>query len=148
MQALSKLKMRTLKTSKVLNAILLLWIAGWLYYAAFNWDIFIIGLNTNLGFAVVKCYPFIISFLTGLVVLVLLKYLATFNELSRNNKIALLEKDVEIYKMKEVLFRMQNSDVNKSTATLNALYDKLDELAKQSKETNDPKEIDEDKEKE
>lgn len=130
-------KMKTIKTSRALNAILLIWIAGWIYYALFNWDIFIIGLNTNLGFTVMKCYPFLITFFTGLIALLFLKYLSTFNEMNKDNKISLYEKDLEIFKMKEVLFRMQNPDVGKSASNLNALYDKLDELSDQIKTNSD-----------
>jgi hypothetical protein len=53
------------------------------------------------------------------------------------DKISLLKKDIEILKLKEVLFKMQSEGMNKSTATVNALQAKLDELSKKRDENHD-----------
>jgi uncharacterized membrane protein YraQ (UPF0718 family) len=117
---------------------LAVWIIAWLYYALFNWDVFAIKLNTNLGFAVIGGYPFVFFFILGLLALGFLKYVLQYNQVQQQSrekdqehKVAMLEKDIEILKLKEVLFKMQTTDLNKSTANLNALHSKLDELSKQ-----------------
>jgi uncharacterized coiled-coil protein SlyX len=40
-----------------------------------------------------------------------------------------MEKDIELLKMKEVLFKMQTSEMDKSSSQLNALHEKLDSLS-------------------
>jgi hypothetical protein len=82
--------------------------------------------------------PFVIFFILGLFMLVVIRYSHHFyllKELNREkdeqkNK-ALLEKDIEILKLKEVLFKMQSKDMSDSSASLKALQDKLDSISAQ-----------------
>ena len=130
--------MKNHKLNNTINVILVIYLAVWIYYAIFNWDVFVIKLNTNAGFSVIGGFPFIFFFLLGLVTLLLLKYVAHLHILQGERKekdqvhrITLLEKDIEILKMKEVLFKMQTSEMSKNSSHLNALHEKLDELSNQ-----------------
>ncbi len=116
----------------------------WMYYAIFNWDVFAIKLNTNAGFSVIGGFPFIFFFLIGLVALFILRYFIYVHKVAsdkqeRNSKhkIALMEKDIELLKMKEVLFKMQTSEMDKSSSQLNALHEKLDNLTNQISDKNE-----------
>lgn len=122
--------------SNALNFTLALYAAVWIYYAAFNWEIFSIKLNTNAGFAVIGGYPFVFFFLLGLVALLSVKYFFHLNkvredrrEKDSSHRIALMEKDIELLKMKEVLFKMQTSEMEQNSSNLNALHEKLDQLS-------------------
>lgn len=126
---------RTVLTN-VTNFILALYAAVWIYYAAFNWEVFAIKLNTNAGFSVIGGYPFVFFFLLGLVTLLTVKYLIHLNKVHEDktekdsrHRIAIMEKDIELLKMKEVLFKMQTSEMGKNSSHLDALHEKLDNLS-------------------
>ncbi|MDF1571080.1 MAG: hypothetical protein P1P82_05625 [Bacteroidales bacterium] len=126
---------RTVLTN-VTNFILALYTAVWIYYAAFNWEVFSIKLNTNAGFSVIGGYPFVFFFILGLVTLLTIKYLIHLNKVHEDktekdsrHRIAIMEKDIELLKMKEVLFKMQTSEMGKNSSHLNALHEKLDNLS-------------------
>lgn len=128
--------MKKTQLRSAINIILILWIFIWIYYAAFNWDVFKVKLNTHLGFATIGGYPFLFFFIFGLIILVVIKYINHFTDLKNTGKeketktkITLLEKDLEIYKLKEVLFNMQASEANKNAETFKSLQEKLDEIA-------------------
>ncbi len=132
--------MKLARTKVILNIVIIAWIVLWAYYAVFNWDVFIVKLNTSLGFTVINCFPFIFFFVFGLVCLGLLKFLLNqlhmqlkLHDKDSNSKIALLEKDIEILKLKEVLFNMQTDEMNKNASSLGELQKKLDELSGQVK---------------
>lgn len=128
--------MKKTHLKSAINIILVLWIFVWIYYAAFNWDIFKVKLNTHLGFATIGGYPFIFFFILGIIALILIKYINHYSELKKigkekdtETKITLLEKDLEIYKLKEVLFNMQVTEANKNAETFKSVQKKLDEIA-------------------
>lgn len=130
--------MKNHKLNNAVNVILILYLAVWIYYAAFNWDVFAIKLNTNAGFSVIGGYPFVFFFVLGLVALLILKYVIHVSLLQKErgdkdqrHRITILEKDIEILKMKEVLFKMQTSEMSKNSSHLNALHEKLDTLSNQ-----------------
>lgn len=121
----------------IIDLTLLLWVLIWIYYAIFNWDVFVAQLNTSIGFSLVKTHPFVVFFAIGLVMLLIIKFAFSSYELiltdkqkSQENKVALLEKDIEIYKLKEVLFKMQSDEMNKSSTNLTALHAKIDDLTR------------------
>lgn len=127
--------MNKLKLKHILNIAIIAWLVIWIYYLAFNWEVFSINLKTNLGFAVTGGYPFVFFFLIGLLFLILIKYFdqsITIRRISKDkdteNRIALLEKDIELLQMKETLYKMQSEEMNKSNASLNALHERLDEM--------------------
>jgi len=141
-----------------INSALVLWIFIWAYYLAFNWGVFTVELKTNLGFAVISSYPFLFFFFIGLILLIILKYayhLISIQEQNqiqdKENKTSLLEKDIEILKLKEVLFKMQTKDMNESSSALAALQEKLDKISDKITETDvaksiDPKDLEDKKE--
>src|SRR6056297_2763703 len=119
--------MKNHKLNNAVNIILILYLASWIYYAVFNWDVFAIKLNTNAGFSVIGGYPFVFFFILGLVGLLILKYIIHLSLLQKDrgekdqrHRITILEKDIEILKMKEVLFKMQTSEMSKNSSHLNA----------------------------
>ncbi len=149
-----------IKNYKVfVNTALILWLLIWVYYLAFNWSVFSVELKTNLGFAVISSYPFLFFFITGLILLIVLKYAYHIVSIQEQNQVkdketktSLLEKDIEILKLKEVLFKMQTKDMNESSSALAALQDKLDKISDKITATDaaksvDPKDL-EDKDKE
>jgi hypothetical protein len=120
----------------ITNFTLALYAAVWIYYAAFNWEVFSIKLNTNAGFSVIGGYPFIFFFLLGLAALLTVKYFLHLNNVHEErkekdsaHKIEIMEKDIELLKMKEVLFKMQTNEMEKNSSHLNALHEKLDQLS-------------------
>ncbi|ALO15349.1 hypothetical protein L21SP5_01707 [Salinivirga cyanobacteriivorans] len=122
----------------IIDVLLVIWTFLWVYYMAFNWAIFSIELKVNLGFAVISGYPFVFFFILGLLTLIIIKYSYHFaaiklssKEKEEHNQKSLLEKDIEILKLKEVLFKMQTKDMSESSTALSALQEKLDNISKQ-----------------
>jgi len=143
------MKKQTLIT--IVNFILGAYLVVWVYYAAFNWDVFSIKLNTNAGFSVIGGYPFAFFFLFGFAALLALKYVLHLNKVYEDKKekdsahrIAMQEKDIELLKMKEVLFKMQTSEMSKNSSHLDALHEKLDSLSQQMEAENNTSRSDED----
>lgn len=135
------MNMKKTSIQSAINILIFIWIAVWLYYALFNWDVFVVKLNTNLGFNTIPILPFVLFFFIGLLILVVMKYIIYYEQVQVDardkeykDKISLLKKDIEILKLKEVLFKMQSEGMTKSTATVNALQAKLDELSKKRDE--------------
>jgi hypothetical protein len=130
--------MKKINLINISNFTILVYLLVWIYYASFNWDIFSIKLNTNAGFSVIGGFPFIFFFLLGLASLLVIRYFiyvgkvhAEKRESNSSHRIALLEKDIELLKMKEVLFKMQTAEMDKNSSHLNALHEKLDSLSDQ-----------------
>jgi len=127
---------KNVKLQVISNYVLTIYLLIWIYYAVFNWDVFAIQLNTNAGFSVIKGYPLAFFFLLGFAAILILKYFIQLNATEtekqnkdKNHKIAMQEKDIELLKMKEVLFKMQTSEMGKNSSHLDALHKKLDSLS-------------------
>lgn len=142
--------MKKINIQAVINIVIIIWIAIWIYYALFNWDVFVVKLNTNLGFNTISLYPLVLFFFIGLILCITVKYAIYYEQLQvlasdkeYKDKISLLKKDIEILKLKEVLFKMQSDGMNKSTSAINALQAKLDELSKKPAEDKDTDEQEE-----
>ncbi|MCF8226276.1 MAG: DUF4212 domain-containing protein [Bacteroidales bacterium] len=134
----------------IINYTMVVYLAVWAYYAIFNWDVFSIKLNTNAGFSVIGGYPFAFFFLIGIAALLILKYFINMNiieyekrEKDSRHKMAIMEKDIELLKMKEVLFKMQTSEMGKNSSHLDALHKKLDELSNTISQQNSEEKTDE-----
>ncbi|MDZ7739543.1 MAG: hypothetical protein U5K32_10885 [Bacteroidales bacterium] len=130
--------MNKIKLKHIINAAIIIWLVIWIYYLGFNWDVFSINLKTDLGFAVIGAYPFIFFSVLGIVLMALIKYVEqtmAMKSLGRDkdmeHKIALLEKDIELLRLKETLFKMQSEDLSRNNANLNALHQRLDEITSQ-----------------
>ena len=127
--------MQKIELNKIINISIIVWVLIWLYFLVFNWKVFSINLDTNLGFTVVGGYPFIFFFIIGLLFLILIKYFDHLIEMKRlniekgmENKIALLEKDIELLKLKESFVNKLSDEVTTKASNMNALYNKLYEL--------------------
>ncbi len=141
--------MKKINLINISNFTILIYLLVWIYYASFNWDIFSIKLNTNVGFSVVGGFPFIFFFLLGLAALLVHRYFIYIAKVHTDKKennslhrIAMLEKDIELLKMKEMLFKMQTAEMDKNSSHLSALHEKLDSLSDQitDKEEDDKEE--------
>lgn len=105
--------MRNLKLTTLINILLGLYIFIWGYYMIFNWDVYAIKLNTNLGFSVVTGFPIVVLSLTGLLALIIARIYAQFIRLynertlrERSYRAKMLEKELQIIRMK---YDSQNS---------------------------------------
>ncbi|MFP4622445.1 MAG: hypothetical protein ACLFM7_14135 [Bacteroidales bacterium] len=122
----------------IINYLLIIWVVIWAYFAAFNWEVFIVGLNINLGFTVITGYPFLFYFFTGIIFLIVLRYIAqylrerqTTHEKNLENRIAMQGKDIEILQLKEVLFNMQTKEYNQTAESMKSLNEKLNKISQQ-----------------
>lgn len=70
-----------------------------LYFAIFNWDVFIVTINTNLGFTVVKTPPFLLLFIVGLFVTALQSNFTYIRE--TRHEVSYLYKSIELEKLKK-----------------------------------------------
>ena len=131
--------MNNLKTVKtIINYLLIIWIVIWAYFAAFNWAVFTVSLNINLGFTVITGYPFLFYSIAGIIFLIILRYIAQYlierqriHEKNLENKIAMQGKDIEILQLKEVLFNMQTKEYNQNAESMKSLNEKLNKISEQ-----------------
>ncbi len=131
--------MNNLKTIKtIINYFLIIWIVIWAYFAAFNWAVFTVSLNINLGFAVITGYPLIFYSIAGIIFFIILRYIAQYlaerqriHEKNLENKIAMQGKDIEILQLKEVLFNMQTKEHNQNVESMKSLNEKLNKISEQ-----------------
>ena len=131
--------MKNIKTFKTtINYFLIIWIVIWAYFAAFNWEVFAVALNTNLGFTVITGYPFLFYFIVGIILFIVLRYIAQYlserqktYERHLEHKIAMQGKDIEILQLKEVLFNMQTKEHNQNVESMNTLNEKLNKISEQ-----------------
>jgi len=94
-----------------------------LYFAIFNWKIFTVKLNIELGFAVIELPPFITLFLTGLILIGILSWM---NYIIRLRKLIIdLEQGVEIGKLKDKLMDRKIRSLVFDENTLMVLREKL-----------------------
>lgn len=129
--------MKKSKIQSYINIILIVWISIWFYYLLFNWDVFIIQLKTNLGFNTISLHPFLFFFVIGTIGFIVIKYLIHFYDLQNDailkenkNKKSILEKDIEILKLREALYKMHSDGMNKNAGVIGDLHSKLDNLSK------------------
>jgi len=131
--------MKNIKTFQaIINYLLIIWIVIWVYFAAFNWAVFTVSININLGFTVVTGYPFLFYALAGIVMLIVLRYIAQYlrerqrtHEKNLENKITMQKKDIEILQLKEVLFNIQTKEYNQNAESMKSLSEKLNEISEQ-----------------
>jgi len=129
---------KNFKVRHLVNILLGVWIFSWVYFALFNWDIFVVPLNINIGFGIINSYPFVIFFFIGLAIIIAIRYLLQYSRMLRrievkqkNDTIKMQEKDIEILQLKEMLYKMQAEEQDKKSGNLNELHQKLDILARQ-----------------
>lgn len=82
---------------------LILYTLVYIYFIGFNWKIFTVSLNVNLGFGMVKFPPFLILFFLGFIIIGALSWVSYVTNLRKI--IFELEQGAEIGKMKDQLLR-------------------------------------------
>jgi len=117
--------------------LLILYTLAYLYFAVFNWQIFIVKLNVNLGFGVVEFPPFIVLFLLGFIIIGILSW--TNYNIRLRKMIYELEHGVEMGKIKdklvntkvrEYLLEEKNLDLLKDKMGIKEIQKKQEELMK------------------
>lgn len=133
---------RNIKVRHLVNILLASWLVIWVYFALFNWPVFAVKLNINLGFAVISSYPFVLLFLVGVTIMLAIRYLLHYSRMLRrmevkekNDKIRIQAKDIEILQLKEMLYKLQAEDHSKANDRLSAMHEKLDSIARQISDT-------------
>jgi hypothetical protein len=89
----------------------------------FNWKLFTVSLNVNLGFGVVSLPPFIVLFLLGFIIIAVLSWMSYM--LSLQKMIYELEQGVETGQMKEKVVRKRFRKLLLDEQTLDLMKDKL-----------------------
>ena len=117
--------------------LLILYTLASLYVAVFNWQIFIVKLNINLGFGVIEFPPFFLFFLLGFIIIGILSWT---NYVIRLRKMIYdLEHGMEYGKLKDKLtssrikkhiFEEDNLNFLKERIGIVDIQKKQDELAK------------------
>jgi hypothetical protein len=93
------------------------------YFAVFNWKIFSVKLNVDLGFAVLEIPPFVILFLAGFILIAIISWINY--SLRLRKLIHGLEQGAEIGKLKNKLIEKQLRDLLFDEKTLTILSEKL-----------------------
>lgn len=108
-----------------------------IYFAIFNWEVFIIAINVNLGFALLNIPPFIIIFLIGLILLGGISMIGYVTEvkheieiLKKNSQILLMRKNEEINSLKNSYYNEQSDQFLKNSDDIKSLKIQIDKLMK------------------
>jgi hypothetical protein len=94
-----------------------------LYFAIFNWQVFIVKLNIDLGFAVITIPPFIVLFLIGFIMIGILSWMHYMTSLQK--MIYELEQGVEFGKMKDRLVKSRVKELLLDEKNVETLTEKL-----------------------
>lgn len=89
----------------------------------FNWKLFTVSLNINLGFGTVSLPPFILLFLVGFIIIAILSWMSYM--LSLQKMIYELERGVESGHMKEKVVRKRFRKLLLDEQTLDLMKDRL-----------------------
>jgi len=117
--------------------LLILFTLAYLYFAVFNWHIFIVKLNIDLGFGVVEFPPFVVLFLLGFIIIGILSW--TNYNIRLRKMIYELEHGLEMGKIKdklvhtsvrEYLLEEKNLDLLKDKMGVKEIQKKQEELMK------------------
>jgi hypothetical protein len=103
--------------------LLILFILANLYIALFNWKVFAVKLNIDLGFGVVEFPPFIVLFLIGLVVIGILSW-SNYN-IRLRKMIYELEHGMELGQIRDKLSRNQFKEALLDEKNIEFLKDRL-----------------------
>ncbi len=117
--------------------LLILYILAYLYFAVFNWQIFIVKININLGFRVVEFPPFIVLFLLGFIIIGILSW-TNYNirlrkmiyELEHGMEMGKIKDKLVSTKVREYLLEEKNLDLLKDKMGIREIQKKQEELTK------------------
>lgn len=106
-----------------------------LYFMVFNWDLFTLNQQINLGFGTVSLPPFIILFLLGfifIVVLTWINYILSLKkiiyELENGLEQSRMKDKLVMRKVKELVMKEENLDLLKDKMGIAELKSKQEEL--------------------
>ncbi len=97
-----------------------------IYFAVFNWEMFIITLNVNFGFTVINLPMVIAIFLFGLLFIMIEWGLNNILKLRLEKTV--LEKENEIALLKSAKYDEQLSAVQKNQNSIESLHNKINKL--------------------
>ncbi len=119
------------------SLLLILYTLVYVYFMVFNWAVFTISLNINLGFGTVQLPPFIILFALGFIIIGVQSWVSYISSLQKI--IFELQQGVEVGKMKdrlvkdklkEMLTEEKNLEVLKREIGMEDLNKKQEELVR------------------
>lgn len=94
-----------------------------LYFAIFNWQVFTVKLNIDLGFGVITLPPFVVTFLFGFIIIGILSWMHYMSDLQKT--IYELEQGVEIGRMRDKLVKTRIKELLLDDRNLELLIDKI-----------------------
>lgn len=103
--------------------LVIIYLAVTLYFALFNWDMFIVNLNISLGFGIVRIPLLVVLFIAGLALLLIEWAIVKIFSLKKEQELA--RKEGEITELKAVQFDNQLTEVRKNSASLEELHSKI-----------------------
>jgi len=115
--------------------IIILYIIIACYFALFNWAIFSVSLDIDLGFAIIHVPLIAMVFSFSFVILLFQLGLIYVSDLSHERD--LLKKESDIQSFKAELHDHNLDDLESLTAKLNNIEQKLDELLTSQKQSTD-----------
>jgi len=95
-----------------------------LYFAVFNWDMFMVNLNVDVGFTVINTPLLIDLFFVGLLFMLVIWGISATRILKLERDLA--KKDKEISALKAGKYDEQKGDINDTKKSLSELRDKTE----------------------
>jgi type III secretory pathway component EscV len=74
---------KNFKVRYLIDTLLGIWLLTWLWFLIFNWDIFVVKLNINLGIGVVKMFPFVVFMILGMLIMLAIRYILQYSRMLR-----------------------------------------------------------------
>ena len=103
--------------------LLILYTLTYLYFAVFNWQVFIVKLNIDLGFGAISIPPFIVFFLLGFILIGVLSWM---NYMANIQKMIFeLEQGLEIGKLKDKLVKNRVRELLLDEKIIDVLMNKM-----------------------
>ena len=99
------------------------------YYAIFNWSVFIVELNVDFGFSVINMPIIAFIFLVGLLLAVFQWVIAIIGDLSNEKR--LTEKNEEINSVKAAFYDTNDNRLQKITDSIEQLFARIDGISTQ-----------------
>ena len=107
------------------------------YFALFNWAIFSVSLNVDLGFSIIQIPLIAMVFSFSLIILLIQLGLNYVSDLSHERDLGKKESDIQSFKAE--LHDHKSDDLEVFSEKLNSVEQKLDELLQSGNtKTNDP----------
>ncbi|MBU0580749.1 MAG: hypothetical protein KKA19_06200 [Candidatus Margulisbacteria bacterium] len=114
------------KTNLVLVLLYFLFV---LYYAIFNWSVFVADFNIDVGFTVISMSLIAFVFFVGLIIAVFQWVIAIISDLANEKRLS--KKNEEINSVKAAFYDENNNQLQKINDSLEQLFTSVDGLSKQ-----------------